>query len=222
MHAKYIDIPENVNTEFILQYQFILQDADIFPLNKLLALALLMGQLRIRRQPQGGCMSTVTTILDPKILFDRWFSDAIAQLEKLENGDGGTAGMMVVLPLYERYIYILKARGAKGRSFHEVMASDLHLANPSEAETFWMTFRHGFCHTGMPFERARDGNALPKVSFSGRFSWRPEFHTAPDGQRTVCLDPWKFIHYVMDKYRDDPTLLTQYPDAPLLAIHVLT
>jgi hypothetical protein len=165
---------------------------------------------------------TCTTIVDPKTLFDRWFNNAIIQLEKLPDGDGGTAGLMVVLPLYERYIYIQRARGRAGRGFYKVMAADLQLASDSEAETFWTTFRHGFCHTGMPFERARAGNALPKVSFNGRFSWRPEFHTAPDGQSVVCLDPWKLIHYVMDKYRSDPTLLTQHPDAPLLAIHVVS
>ena len=70
-------------------------------------------------------MSTVTTILDPKTLFDRWFSNAIAQLEKLADGDGGTAGIMIVLPLYERYIYILRVGGAAGRSFYDVMAGDL-------------------------------------------------------------------------------------------------
>jgi hypothetical protein len=166
-------------------------------------------------------MSAITTIADPKILFDRWFVKAIAQLEKLENGDGGTAGMMVVLPLYERYIYILKTRDKSKRKFYEIMAADLNLSTPSEAETFWTIFRHGFCHTAMPFERNKAGKALPKVSFTADYSSRPEFHTASDGQRVVCLDPWKFIHYVMDKYRNDPTLLMYHPDAPLLAIHVL-
>jgi hypothetical protein len=163
-----------------------------------------------------------TTINDPHTLFERWFNRAIAVLEELPDGDGGTAGLMVVLPLYERYIYIQRAIGPASRGFYEVMATDLGLASADEAETFWITFRHGFCHTGMPFERARSGDALPKVSFSGRFSGRPEFHTAPDGQPVVCLDPWKFIHYVMDKYRTTPDLLAQRSDAPLLAIHIVS
>lgn len=165
-------------------------------------------------------MSTAT-VADPQTLFDRWFNSAIAQLEKLPHGDGGTAGMMIVLPLYERYIYIQRAGGSPVLGFYNVMAADLQLASPSDAEAFWTTFRHGFCHTGMPLERDRGGNALPKVSFSAQFTWRPEFHTVPGGLRVVCLDPWKFIHYVMGKYRNDPTLLTQHPDAPLLAIHVV-
>jgi hypothetical protein len=162
-------------------------------------------------------MSTATTIGDPKTLFERWFGNAIVQLEKMENADGGTAGMMIVLPLYERYIYIVST--ARERDFYECMAKDLQLNDPSEAQRFWTTFRHGFCHTGMPFERSRGGKALPKVRFAGHFSWRPESRVEA-GQELICLDPWKFIHYVMDKYRGDPSLLTQHPNAPLLAIHV--
>jgi len=52
-------------------------------------------------------MSTAPSISDPKTLFDRWFEQPIAQLQKLDNEDGGTAGMMIVLPLFERYITIL-------------------------------------------------------------------------------------------------------------------
>jgi hypothetical protein len=163
-----------------------------------------------------------TTINDPHTLFERWFNRAVAVLEKLPDGDGGTAGLMVVLPLYERYICIQKAAGPSGRGFYEVMATDLGLASAADAEAFWTTFRHGFCHTGMPFERARSGVTLPRVSFSGHFSERPKFHVASDGQAVVCLDPWKFIHYVMDKYRNTPELLTQHPDAPLLAIHIVS
>ncbi|MFN3409914.1 MAG: hypothetical protein ACK45B_13010, partial [Limisphaerales bacterium] len=104
-------------------------------------------------------MST-TTINDPNTLFDRWFNRAIELLEKLPDGDGGTAGMMIVLPLYERYIYIQRSTDRAGRGFYEVMAADLQLGSAEDAETFWTTFRHGFCHTGMPFARARSGNVL--------------------------------------------------------------
>ena len=54
-------------------------------------------------------MGIVTSEVDPKTLFDRWFARAISQLEKMENGDGGTAAMMIVLPLFERYIDILES-----------------------------------------------------------------------------------------------------------------
>src|SRR5262249_14676524 len=98
-------------------------------------------------------MSIATSITDPKTLFDRWFGNAISQLEKLGNGDGATAGMMIVLPLYERYIDILEANDPSGRKRYEIMAAELQLQSPLEAEKFWTTFRHGFCHTGMPLQR---------------------------------------------------------------------
>jgi hypothetical protein len=166
-------------------------------------------------------MSTVTSVVDPKILFARWFEAAITQLEKLKDGDGGTAGMMIVLPLFERYINILRANDAARREFYTIMAAELKLATAFEAEKFWTTFRHGFCHTGMPLEQGKWLKSLPKVQFAGKHSARPEFHTTPSGQDVVCLDPWKFIHYVMDIYRRDPTLLVRNPDAPLLGIHAI-
>ena len=167
-------------------------------------------------------MSSITSVVDPKILFYRWFDKAISQLEKLENGDGGTAGMMVVLPLFERYIDILEANDTAGRKRYDIMATELRLTTPFEAEKFWTTFRHGFCHTGMPLKRGRRIKVLPKVCFAAKYSSRPEFRTDRNGEEFLCLDPWKFIHYVMAVYRHDPTLLVRHPDAPLLGIHAFT
>ena len=136
----------------------------------------------------------------------------------MENQDGGTAGMMIVLPLYERYVQINSKKSKQNWLVY--LANDLTLKGRPEAVIFWKTFRHGFCHLGMPLEVARNRKPLPKARFSTDFSWRPTFATAPGNQQLICLDPWKFIHYVMDKYDKDPTLLEQHPDAPLLAIHI--
>lgn len=165
-------------------------------------------------------MSSWTSISDPQTLFDRWFEGPIAQLERLDNEDGGTAGMMIVLPLFERYIAILKIHDKSGRTKYQIMAAELKLGNDYEAEKFWVTFRHGFCHTAMPLEHGKKIKTLPKVRLAAEYSPRPEFSTTPSGEELVCLAPWKFIHYVMDLYRRDPTLLTQDPDAPLMGIHL--
>jgi len=165
-------------------------------------------------------MSTSTSISDPKTLFDRWFEQPIAQLQKLDNEDGGTAGMMIVLPLFERYIEILKMSDTSGRAWYQIMADELKLADAYEAEKFWATFRHGFCHTAMPLEHGRKIKALPKVRLAAEYSYRPEFSTLPSGEELVLLAPWKFIHYVMDIYRHDLALLTRNPDAPLMGIHL--
>src|SRR5687768_13998311 len=146
-------------------------------------------------------MSTGKSVVDPKTLFDRWFDKPIARLAKLKGGDGGAAGMMIVLPLFERYIVIPQTNGRSQRKFYEVMATELQLKTSGDAERFWTTFRHGFCHTGMPLRRGRRIKVLPKVYFAAECSWRPEFRKSADGEEFVHLDPWKFIRYVMEIYR---------------------
>jgi hypothetical protein len=165
-------------------------------------------------------MSTSISISDPKTLFYRWFERPIGELEKLENQDGGTAGLMIVLPLLERYIEILKMGDTSGRTWYQLMASELKLADECEAEKFWVTFRHGFCHTAMPLGRGRKIKTLPKVRLAAQYSHLPQFSTLPSGEEIVLLAPWKFIQYVMDIYRHDPALLTRNPDAPLMGIHL--
>lgn len=165
-------------------------------------------------------MSTSISVSDPKTLFNRWFERPIAELQKLDNEDGGTAGMMIVLPLFERYIEILKTGDTSGRGKYAIMADELKLADAHEAEKFWVTFRHGFCHTAMPLTHGKKVKTLPKVRLAAEYSARPHFSTTPSGEDLVCLAPWKFIHYVMDLYRHDLTLLTQDPDAPLMGIHL--
>ena len=143
-----------------------------------------------------------------------------AQLQKLDNEDGGTAGMMIVLPLFERYITILEMNDTSKRPWYQIMADELKLAGPDEAKVFWTTFRHGFCHTAMPLQRGRKIKNLPKVRLAAEYSHRPQFATDSSGEELLLLAPWKFIHYVMDIYRRDISLLTQDPDAPLMGIHL--
>jgi hypothetical protein len=100
------------------------------------------------------------------------------------------------------------------------MADELKLAGPDEAKVFWTTFRHGFCHTAMPLQRGRKIKNLPKVRLAAEYSHRPEFTTDSSGEELLLFAPWKFIHYVMDIYRRDISLLTQDPDAPLMGIHL--
>jgi hypothetical protein len=164
----------------------------------------------------------MTTINDPQTLFHRWFDAAVAVLEKhLDHGDGAIAALMVTLPLYERFTHITKA-GDAVRPFYQIMAHDLQLPTANHAKRFWTTFRHGFCHSGMPFQEDLGGNPLPGVSFRHDFPTLPTFHTdAATGKEVILLNPWGFAHRVLDIYRANPALLEQHPDAPLLPIHVV-
>jgi hypothetical protein len=137
-------------------------------------------------------MSTVASISDPKSLFDRWFEQPMALLEKLDNQDGGTPGLMIVLPLFERYIQILKNNDTSGRSWYQIMADELKLSNPDEAEVFWTTFRHGFCHTAMPLKYGKKIRNLPKVRLAAEYSEQPKFSSPPGGEELLLLAPWKF------------------------------
>jgi hypothetical protein len=163
------------------------------------------------------------TIDNPETLFKRWFAAAIFALQKnLEDGDGAIADLMVVLPLYERYIYItLQRTGDPKPAFYELMANKLELDNANQAEIFWTTFRHGFCHTGMPLEVGRRLGALPKVGFNGDYPKLPEFRKTPDDKPVIVLDPWKFAHHVRKIYKSDPSLLDSHPDAPLVPIYII-
>jgi hypothetical protein len=128
--------------------------------------------------------------------------------------------MMIVLPLLERYITILKMNDKSGRAWSQIMADELKLTNAYEAENFWTTFRHGFCHTAMPLKGGRKIKDLPMVRLAAEYSHRPQFSSLPSGEELLLLAPWKFIHYVMDIYRHDLSLLTRNADAPLIAIHL--
>ena len=165
----------------------------------------------------------MNTIDDAGTLFGRWFEAPIFALQKnLENGDGAIAALMVVLPLYERYIHVMLQVTADPKpSFYQLMADKLELDDADQAETFWTTFRHGFCHTGMPLAQGRKLGALPKVGLNGNYDKLPKFGTTPAGEYAIALDPWKFALHVLKIYRDDPSLLERHPDAPLLPIHII-
>ena len=125
--------------------------------------------------------------------------------------------MMIVLPLFERYMQILTIASGKGKQRgwfdYKIMGDHLQI-DREKAESFWKTFRHGFCHVGMP------NTDLCEVSFSARFGPLPPFEMAPSGGKDViCLDPWKFIQYVMDIYRSDQSLLDELANAPLMTIY---
>ena len=127
---------------------------------------------------------------------------------------------MIVLPLFERYIQILKNNDKLGRDWYRIMADELKLGNAYEAKVFWTTFRHGFCHTAMPLEHGKKINNLPKVRLAKEYPDRPRFVTDANGEELILPNPRGFIQYMMDLYRHDLSLLTQDPDAPLMGIHL--
>lgn len=160
------------------------------------------------------------SITDPQKLFDRWFDQAFDVLRVFDDGDGATAGMMMALPLFGRYIEVLKLRNPS-KGFYEIMAAELDLPGKKEAKIFWTVFRHGICHTGMPYSEGDKLGPLPPPEISGSYSAKPEFKKGHMGVDSICIDTWKFIDMVAGIYRREPSLLTALPNAPLLGIHVV-
>ena len=80
-----------------------------------------------------------------------WFVRAIDKLDELPEGDGAFAALMIVLPLYERYIVgklKLERKEAGEADKQEEMSKDLELDN-KQRSIFWAIFRVGFTHQGM-------------------------------------------------------------------------
>ncbi len=142
--------------------------------------------------------------------FEGWFVRAIDKLEELPEGDGAFAALMIVLPLYERYIVAkLKLDGKETGEVdkQEAISNDLGLDN-GQRRIFWAIFRVGFTHQGM----GKRGNTKWLVSHT--FGELPEFRTIHNTE-CVCLNPWKFAGRILRKYQDDSNLITASNSFPL-------
>ena len=70
MNANYTDIAESVNKEFTPQYRGILEDTDIFPLNKLLGARKSEKErcARVKTVGQIGVMRSESTLWNYKLI----------------------------------------------------------------------------------------------------------------------------------------------------------
>jgi hypothetical protein len=76
-------------------------------------------------------------------------------------------------------------------------------------------FRIGFMHQAMP----RAG--MTKWVVSDRYGALPEFKTY-EGHSCICLDPWKFVDRVLDKFKQDPRLIIASESFPLADVFSLS
>lgn len=148
--------------------------------------------------------------------FEAWFARPVEKLAELTEGDGAFAALMILLPLYERYIAArlkLAGKEAGEAETKEEMSKDLGL-DAGQRSRFWAIFRVGFTHQGM----GQHGGT--KWAVSHTFGELPEFRSIR-GCDCVCLDPWKFARRVLQKYRDDPRLITASESFPLADVFSL-
>ena len=151
--------------------------------------------------------------MNPEQLFHRWFVVPLAELRKLDKGDGAFVALTTVLPLYERAIISrLKLRG-DATTENEIKAeveADLQIAANVRAR-FWSIFRNGFMHQGMGL----DGHT--KWRISADYTHSPQLLTH-DGVDCVCIDPWKFADHVLGLFQAHPELITASESFPFATI----
>jgi len=153
--------------------------------------------------------------MNPEDLFHRWFVAPIAQLRKLDKGDGAFCALTTVLPLYERAIVArLKLRGdaTTDDAIKTEVESDLQIPANVRAR-FWAIFRNGFMHQGMGL----DGPTKWRISSGAGYTHSPQLQVH-DGVSYVCIDPWEFADHVLAMYQAQPALITASESFPFATI----
>jgi hypothetical protein len=174
------------------------------------------GKYRVAAGPGMIGEKTMKLNATPMERFQGWFVRAIEKLDELPEGDGAFAALMIILPLYERYVVAklkLAGKAAGDAEKQAEMSSDLGLKD-GQRSTFWAIFRVGFTHQGM----GKAGSTMWAVSHT--YGELPEFRKV-NGQDWVCLDPWKFARRILKKYTDDPRLITASESFPLADVFAL-
>ena len=158
--------------------------------------------------------------------FDMWYLQPLKMLESRQDEDHGACAiiaLMVVMPLYERLYHFAVKNGVPDNRPVWVM-NDLHLQSIDEAKLFWNVFRDGLCHTGSFFcesdKSIKHGWTLPKISLDAKHPSFPTFEKTEDGKDVIIVNPWGFMHHVLQKYSGNTSLL-EYASAPLLPLHYL-
>lgn len=151
--------------------------------------------------------------MNPKELFHRWFVAPLAELRKLDKGDGAFVALTTVLPLYERAIISrLKLRdvATTDDNIKAEVEADLEI-NANVRARFWSIFRNGFMHQGMGLDGAT------KWCISAEYTHSPQL-VAQDGVNYVCLDPWKFADHVLNMFQAHPELINASESFPFATI----
>ena len=140
--------------------------------------------------------------------FEGWFVRPIEKLKELPEGDGGFLALAGALFLCERYYRALtKTHYGRGEytPFKKAAAEDFGLTL-DEFESFWMVYRNGVQHQGIP-RRYIDRNKVEYVwHIDDAFGAIPEFYKINDFKIEIRLNVWKFADMIIDKLRNNPSV----------------
>jgi len=150
-------------------------------------------------------------------LFDLWYAKPLELLEKMPNGQGGFVVLAIACFLYERYAKsLLKSQGKKANSenMKAQLARDFSVDEES-ANTFWDVIRDGILHQGMPIQKANNVN-LPPWGFNA--SYPALLLDEINGQPFLKVEPFKFMHRVLELWEGNFDLLQANESFPWAAI----
>ena len=141
--------------------------------------------------------------------FNGWFAAPIEKLKELPEGDGGFLALSAALFLCERYYRTLTKthEGQKdNESFKTEAAKELGLSL-DDFKCFWMVYRNGIQHQGMPRMYKDKHNVSYTWRTSADFEAIPEFYNIDAHNREIRLNPWKFAELIINKFRANPAVL---------------
>lgn len=142
-------------------------------------------------------------------LFGRWYLRPLEALRQLPNGDGGFAALIIVCPLYERYVQHRRGRS----SDHDIasqLVGDFGLSR-SDAQTVWDVVRHGLLHSAM----LKNQSGPVRRSWTTHYRFDCPFEVDPSTTpATLRIQPWLFVDHVVALYERDPSIVTSPGDWP--------
>lgn len=143
-------------------------------------------------------------------LFDIWF---IKPLAKLDHNDDSFVRLMIVFPLFERYLRLQWSKKNKTQAYNAkedrllpFLQIELDL-DCLDAKTFWNVMRNGLLHQGVPKNETGDSSEknfrnVVGYEFHTDYGERPEFvrkNGDSDSEVIMRLDPAKFVNFVLRK-----------------------
>jgi hypothetical protein len=153
-------------------------------------------------------------MVEPIILFERWFVQPLVKLRELPNGDGGFVALATSCFLYERYaVAVIMKLGGKANQEGKIeqFTTDFDV-DKITATNFWAVIRDGILHQGMPKTNEQRKRSLPNWMI--RSGYKPVWMGRYKGSDTLFVDPWLFTDKVLQLWNNNPSLIDQNKSFP--------
>ena len=153
-------------------------------------------------------------MVNPNILFERWFVQPLTKLHELPNGDGGFVALATSCFLYERYaVATIEKSGGKANKEGKIrqFMSDFEV-DEATARAFWDVIRDGILHEGMPITRKHGKGPLPDWAFLPIN--RPVRMDKSNGSDILVVEPWLFTEKVLQLWKENLPLIEQNKSFP--------